>query len=233
MAPARISSAPQRHLARRHPVLHLPGQGPDGSTMSTSTSQQAAIEIAMATVVDLLSQPRRRHGYEAVSHLLEVACDLASATGARKIDTRTGVYAGGFARRYVTSIAPAGASLATRLEVEALARLDKAGRMLQPDPRRSGSRALPARLVWRRRDGITLIDDLSAAGKPNLVAYGSALTRAAAHLALGQHLPQFGGVRICAPRIPLASVHIVSTHEMHQFGGCAVCTGPHGQREVL
>jgi hypothetical protein len=173
MAPARISSAPARHLARRHPFLHVPGQGPDGDAMSTSNSQQAAIEVAMATVVDLFGQPLRPRGYEAVAHLLDLACETANAAGARKLDTRTGVYAGAFARRYVTSLAPADASLAPQLETQAFAQLDKAGRSLQPQVRRAGSRTLPVRLLWRRRDGVTLIDDLSAAGKPSFVGHGA------------------------------------------------------------
>ena len=189
--------------------------------MSPSKTQSVGLDVALGTAHAFLQMPDPIFGRALVGTILDTATEISHRLGGRGLDTRLPVYAGGWARGYLDRLAPAwSAQYTPELETEALLRLSRAQLTLQLE---AVAADIPCRLLFTLPGGATLIDDLTHAHRDSAVYDNGAAARAAAHLALGTQMPNFIGVRILAPRIPYASVHVRSTSERHRIGGCGDC----------
>lgn len=92
-----------------------------------------------------------------------------------------------------------------------------------------GAHPLNVRLAVRGPNAVLLLDQLTVAHTAAAVGEDpQARQTLAAHLALGATLPRFGGIRLLAPRAPLASRHYLDPSTWHRVGGCPNCAIPTG-----
>ena len=88
--------------------------------------------------------------------------------------------------------------------------------------RLAGPRVL--RLAWRTDAGALLIDEISPGYTHDMLRNTWMSVRIAAHHALLADDPSYAGVRLLAPRIPGASLHVLPDNSAHYLGACGVCT---------
>jgi hypothetical protein len=202
--------------------------------MSPSPSQVAALLVAVAAAADVVEQHPTADPRATAIELLAAAAEHAAVCDARALDRRLGGYAASWANTYLRSFAD-------RRRVSVLR--DVVARDL-PRPAAAAQRALFAgapgtvdgvhpldlRLLHHTRAGV-VIDQLTHVDTARAVGVDAfARAAVAAHLALGDQLEAFAGVRLIAPRVPRASAHYLTATTSHPVGGCVACTRPERAR---
>lgn len=196
--------------------------------MSPSPSQVAALIVATATIADIVEHPGPLDRRALACLAIDRAADHAAACDVRKLDRRLGVHAASWANTYLVRFADRSNVTVLRLaDLDALPRtVTTAQRALLSDApgAADGIHPLDVRLIRHTAAGVG-IDQLTHAHTAAAVGVDDFARRAVtAHLALVTELEAFTGVRLLAPRVPLASRHYGPDGGSHVLGGCDDCS---------
>lgn len=237
-------AAPVQRIAHAGPGAGMSTLAPVPSTGPTS-SQAAACNLAAATMLNLASRRPLPTGPQLGRLLLDVVTELAPHFRSQDLARNIDVYAADWAAVHAWNWLPTAAPLALTDISDALADASPSTLRLQHRLNSADGHA-PVRLAWTvhvptdapadfthgtRR---VVLDEFVPAHRADAVVTDHLLRRLDAHHALGLTMPGYAGVRVLAPRIPRASVHIGSLFDIgdqpHPLGDCPVCAATLPQR---
>lgn len=217
-------------LARRHPVLHPPGRGPDAAPMSPSRSQVASILLAYSGIAAAARCTEDLDG-RALGQFLVGAANADAVVLRRhiRLDPRLHVYSASWAATYLRRFANSRNVTCLAVSESLLGSLSRPAAAVQRHyrgllPGYSGADhpfdIRPQHWVGEQYcfDLLTHVDTREKVGEDEFSNAGIA-----AAFALAADTDGFAGVRLICPRVPLRSRHWLTPATWHELGNCQLC----------